>query len=129
MSWATPYTAATGDVITASEWNTSTDDLTFLYGDSSWTAPTMTNSWVNAGAAFMLIGRVVWMHGAITPGTAGAAAFTLPSGYRPSEVQHFVVPTGASANTWNEVVVDTTGTVTPSNATNCWLAGVSFPIV
>ena len=59
-------------------------------GDSSWTAPTLLNSWVNYGGAWDTAGYrkdgqgVVYLKGLVKSGTTSANLFVLPSGYRPA---------------------------------------------
>lgn len=55
----------------------------------AWTAPTLTNSWVNFNSGFTpagyrRIGDQIYLRGLISSGTVGAAAFTLPAGFRPA---------------------------------------------
>lgn len=74
--------------------------------DSTWTAATLLNSWVNEGsgsyfdAGYRKIDTTVRLRGAIKNGTAtnGTVLFTLPAGFRPSKIQNFHVinPTGAA---------------------------------
>jgi hypothetical protein len=130
MGWTTPTDRATGYVVSATDWNIVEDDLSFLYGDTGWTnVASFTNSW-GAGSpapAYMLIGRVVYLRGTLTAGTANTAAFTLPSGYRPSAAMTIAVASGSSG-TDNNLAFATSGTVTPvtSTTTSCVC---SFPIV
>ena len=59
------------------------------------TAPTLTNSWVNFGAPYNPAGYfkdpfgIVHLRGTIKSGTMSAAAFTLPVGYRPPNRERF----------------------------------------
>lgn len=130
MSWTAPVTQVTGYVVTASDWNVQVNDLLFLYGDSTWTAvATYTNSWAASGTTpgYILQGRTVYLRGAMTAGTAGDAAFTLPAGYRPTQASEFIVSVGST--TVNQVIVNTSGTVVPTNSTTVWLSGISFSVV
>lgn len=89
-------------------------------GDATWTAPTLTNSWVNYGGSATNAGYrkdasgIVWLRGAIKNGTNATSAFTLPVGYRPSSTQTFAVVganSGATANTLATVKTEPDGTV------------------
>jgi hypothetical protein len=100
-----------------------------------WTAVSFTNSWANksgdAAAAYYLdpFGRV-WLKGGIDTGTNSTSAFTLPTGYRPSERQIFTTSKIASSGTSGIVIVNTDGTVVPTigNTNGVSLAGMSFRI-
>ena len=61
----------------------------------------------------------------IRSGTIGTSAFTLPVGYIPSKTKFFAV---SSNQAFGEVIVLATGTVTPRQGTNVWVAldGVEF---
>lgn len=103
---------------------------------SDWTIPTLTNSWVVYSGAWL--GPMYWkddagvvhLAGLIKDGTIGAAAFTLPVGYRPR--QHAVV--GAISNnagtlTPSQVSINSaSGTVTLATGGNTWfsLSGICF---
>lgn len=98
--------------------------------DSAWTAvAAFTNSWTSSGTPprYIMMGGVVYLGGAMIAGTAGAAAFTLPVGYRPSQSILTLVSIGNA--TANLISVSTAGLVTPLNAANVWLSGISFPTV
>jgi hypothetical protein len=131
MPWTTPTDRTAGYVVTATDWNAGgQDDLSFLYGDTGWTTvTTFTNSWTaSPPAQYILIGRVVYLRGSITGGTAGTSAFTLPAAYRPTSAVNFTCVTG-TAGTPNTVTVGTTGNVVPTTSTNTGLSNISFPIV
>lgn len=97
--------------------------------------PAFQNSWVNrtgeAAAAFYKdpFDRV-WLKGGIDSGTTNQAAFTLPLGYRPSEKQHFPAHQIGSVVTDMMIIVNTDGTVVPTNGTSfgATLAGMSFRV-
>ena len=96
--------------------------------DSGWTAITsFSNSYSGGNSpAYRKINDVVYLRGRVSGGTAGATAFTLPEGYRPSI--DVVVPAqkfGTSELTY--VTVYTTGVVTP-NSDAAWLSSVIFPV-
>lgn len=104
---------------------------------TSWTAPTLTNSWVDflsgvAPTAYRRIGDVVELRGAIKSGTLAAAAFTLPVGYRPTGNEMFYVVAGPGGARL-DVVPDGQVTVRDyrSSGTNAMvtLSGVSFSTV
>ena len=88
-----------GDILTAANMSIISGDLTFLYGDSYWTAPTLGNGWVPSGGgtngvAFMKAGRFVYLRGVINGTTIGTVAFTLPAGYSPIAI----TPLATTAN-------------------------------
>jgi hypothetical protein len=133
MPWTDPSTHiyATGEVVTAATLNTFVEaNLMFLYGDTGWTnVSSFTNSWVSVSQpAYILIGRVVYLRGSIGSGTAGASAFTLPAGYRPTLAMSWTVNTNTPGAP-NTITIATSGTVTPSTSTNTSLAGITFPVV
>lgn len=107
------------------------DDLAF---DSGWIAVSaFTNSWTNYGfglpdAAYRKIGRTVYLRGHIKDGSAlETAAFTLPTGFRPSANEGIAV---SSANAFGRISVNTDGTVVPAvgNTGEFSLGGVSFTV-
>lgn len=82
----------------------------------------MTNGWgfFAEGVGFRKIGTRVYIRGGMSAGTAGVAAFTLPTGYRPS--QQCIFACWNDTNTVAEkITIATTGTVT--------LDGISFDTV
>lgn len=130
MPWTPPTDRATFYTPTAADWNIIEDNLSFLYGDAAWTnVAAFTNSWAAGGPApaYILIGRVVYLRGVMTAGTANTVAFTLPAGYRPSAAHNQLVTNGTG--TANLLTIGTTGTVTPLNSAIVWLSNVSFPVV
>ena len=62
---------------------------------SAWvTVSSFSNSWVAFGAGwstprYRKIGDIVYVQGMIKDGTSGLACFTLPVGFRPTEIQVF----------------------------------------
>ena len=66
--------------------------------------------------------------GYIGGGTAAAAAFTLPSGYRPTYNWEFAAP-AASSTTFIDVIIGTSGTVTPHVTSGGLSVCTVFPIV
>lgn len=70
----------------------------------SWTAPTLTNSWVDFGGSYQTaryrkrLDGVVEIDGMVKDGSAASATiFTLPSGYRPAAYQVFPVVSNSAA--------------------------------
>lgn len=133
-SWTALKTWVAGAVLPASDLNTYLrDNLTFLYGDTSWTAPTFTNSWVDFGgtcpaAGFRLVGTRVVLRGAIKSGTINTAAFTLPAGYRPTGSVTFAVNSNGS---YGAATITSAGVFTPAVGSNVAfnLDGISFDTI
>jgi hypothetical protein len=130
VAWSTPVIHATGDVVSASDWNVGSNDLSYLYGDTSWTSVSYTNSWVDYGIGFQPVvfrkfGTRVAVRGRMKSGTLSAAAFTLPSGYRPPTTCDFAV---ASNGAFGLIDVSSAGVVTPIGGSNTYycLDGVFF---
>lgn len=93
--------------------------------DTSWTAPTLLNSWINYGSSYQTAAYMkdrtgrVWLRGMIKNGTAttGTTILTLPSGYRPpAKVILQVISFNSSGGAYIEVL--TTGDCTINNASN-----------
>ncbi len=88
--------------------------------DSTWIAPTFTNSWVNYDLVYNQCGYYkdalgfVHLRGLVKNGSDGTSIFTLPSGYRPQYQELMAV---SSADHYGRVDVATTGTVVPSATT------------
>ena len=120
-------TFTAGQILLAAQMNTQA-------GDSGWIRVAggvgFQNSWYEFGTlqvSYRLIGQVVVLKGSIYAGTA-ATAFTLPSGYRPTQLMTFAVIDSTSA-TPKRLQIDSTGTVTPQTATDLQsLDGISFAI-
>jgi hypothetical protein len=131
MGWTTPTDRSTGYVVSATDWNVVEDNLTFLYGDTGWTTvASFSNSWgaTASAPAYILLGRIVYLRGAMTAGTANTTAFTLPAGYRPSLASSFMC--SQNGGTSGIIVnLSTTGAVQPLTSGLCWLVNVSFPVV
>ena len=97
---------------------------------TAWTAVTFQNSWVNYGSPYgnvmyRKVGDRVFLRGVMKNGTVGAAAFTLPVGFRPpAQVQH------QAAGTVEYVDIATDGVVAPFTGTNAAvvLDGCQFSI-
>jgi hypothetical protein len=102
-----------------------------VQGDATWTAATLTNSWVTFGGTFPTPGYRkdangrVYLRGVIKTGAVGTTAFTLPAGYRPPAKVGFS-PLNSTAGA--ELDVNADGTVVPSGGSNTYvgLDGVSF---
>ena len=118
MAWTTPVIHAVGDVLTASDWNISSNDLIYLYGDLSWTPVSYTNGWANVIACqFRKIGTRVVCKGAMGSGTINATAFTFPSGYRPTQNCDFIGFSNTSPPI-SHLAVSTAGVVNPVTGSN-----------
>ncbi len=131
MAWTTPITHATGDLSPASDWNTYIRDNTnFLYGDTAWTTVTVfTGTWAAGAQAprFSKIGNLVTMQGLVQSGTINTAAFTLPTGYRPSLLLTFAASANGAFGAWT---INTTGVVTPvTGATTAYSVACAFSVL
>lgn len=123
MSWTAPsgHVYVTGENVSAATLNTYVaNNLTFLYGDTAWTAPTYANSWVDFGGSlqtvgFRLVGTRVVMRGTMKSGTINATAFTLPTGYRPGAQVIFACNAN---NAFGQLFVTSAGAVTPFSGSN-----------
>lgn len=130
--WSTPVIHATGDVVSAGDWNINSDDLLYLDGTITipgWTnVASFTNSWTApGGASYILIANVVYLRGEIQSGTAGQSAFTLPSGYAPANTSWFTVSQGSGGTSVNTVEVTSAGLVIPTLSANTWLSQIAYP--
>ena len=111
-------TAATGTATTAAR----RDHVHAASGDTSWTAPTLLNSWTSGGSPEPPVqyrktsSGIVVVEGYLKTGTSGTAAWTFPVGYRPDGLLYIPVANGVVAFAY--VTVDTTGTVTPTTNTS-----------
>lgn len=94
-------------------------------GDSSWTAPILTNSWANYGSGLPDAGYrkdgagFVHFQGLVKSGSNNAAIFTLPSGYRPAA--NLIVYSGGNQGGTEQLVrlnIGTDGTVKVDSHTN-----------
>ncbi|MDE2106992.1 MAG: hypothetical protein KGL39_57830 [Patescibacteria group bacterium] len=96
--------------------------------DSGWITPAFTNGWTNgANVGYRKIGNRVFLRGNLGgPGTAGAAAFTLPSGFTPQFEAVFVGLTTSTSIV--EVSVGTAGAVLPAVAAAVWIDGMNFTV-
>lgn len=93
--------------------------------------PTFTNSWVNYGGSYETAGywkdqnNIVHLKGFIKNGTIGAAAFTLPVGYRPSAIASFSIVSNAAFGGLN-IASNGAVTVAIGNNANASLSGITF---
>jgi hypothetical protein len=92
-----------------------------------------TNSWNNYGGSFRgaqyrKVGDVVQLRGLIKSGTLGAAAFTLPVGYRPgaAELLGQAGSTTGSNNAFARVDVNSAGGIIPAGSTNDFVSLSGF---
>jgi hypothetical protein len=100
----------------------------FSTDDSGWIAvSSFTNSFVvGAAVAYRKLNGIVYLRGSVQSGTPANAAFTLPTGYRPSETSVFAIQQyGLTTN--NYITINTDGTVVPQTA-SAWLNNVVYPI-
>lgn len=121
MAWSTPPMFTTREHLVSADLNIIRDDLLFLRGDAAWTnVGSFSNSWVNYGlgtlsASYRLIGDRVLLRGAIKSGTVGSAAFTLPSGYRPTGT---IILPALSNGAIGRLDIDSSGNVIPGGASS-----------
>jgi hypothetical protein len=101
---------------------------------NDWVTPSLLNSWVYYGAPYNTPGfyrdaiGTVHLRGMIKNGTLAAAAFTLPSGYRPvAQELHPVVSNGAFGLI--TLLADGTVHMTTVNNTYVSLDGITFRAV
>lgn len=95
------------------------DDITDLFVDTGWIAPTLLNGWTSSSypvAYRRKGGNEVWLRGGASPGT-GSDIFILPVGFRPAYRVTAIVSTGTSESIKRLAVepdgrVVVTGTVT-----------------
>jgi hypothetical protein len=113
-------TFTAGSTLTAAQMNQ-------IGQDSDWiTVGTFTNSWVAGSRApqYRKVGTRVTIIGIIQSGTAGNAAFTLPSAYRPTS--NVVFPTCSNAGVSNTIQVGSDGKITPNGTSTTALDSISF---
>lgn len=102
----------------------------------TWTAPTLLNSWANAGGGGATAGYIkdvlgfVHLRGRISGGANSTVAFALPAGFRPGSVDFY--PAGGYDGTRavaGLIQIDTAGNVTvlfASTATQVGLGGITL---
>lgn len=90
-------------------------------GDTNWTAPAMSNSWVNFGAPYATVGYIldaagfVHLRGLIKSGTTNTTVFTLPAGYRPEAEAQFVGLCNGTTAAVGGIDVTSAGVVSVTN--------------
>lgn len=92
MSWTTPRTWASGDVVRANQLNTDiAENLRVADPRVDWIyVQTFLNGWTNYGstyppARYTKRAGIVYLSGLLKDGTIDQPMFSLPAGYRPSE--------------------------------------------
>lgn len=103
---------------------------------TTWTAPTLLNSWVNYDsptqqiAGYQKIGDRVYLRGLVKNGTVaeGTPIFTLPAGFRPPSFTVRIAIPANGAFAWLAITVD--GYVSLGGGSNAWvdLTGASFSV-
>lgn len=117
-------------------------DSVWLYRDNAhslvneaWTAPSLSNSWVNYDSTnwatvgyFIDANSIVHLRGLVKDGTLNAKLFTLPSGYRPPKSETFSVP--ISGGTGHIDVESDGDVIIGSDCSATWtsICGVTFRI-
>lgn len=109
--------------------------ITALSTNPEWIEPTLRNSWVPYGGAYVTPsyrrhsdGRV-FVRGTIKSGTTDTAAFILPVGFRPADTLIFSTRQATAAA---RVEVDASGNVVPKGITNNTLVsldGIAFDVL
>ena len=102
-----------------------------LSSGEAWTAPTLTNAWINFGgtlgtAAYRKDAMgFVHLKGVVKSGTIGSAIFELPVGYRPAGDTRFPV---VSNNAFGVCAISSAGSVVPTVGSNVSfsLDGITF---
>lgn len=95
-----------------------------LANPTTWTAVTFANSWVDFGTGnqvcqYRKVGDMVQVRGLMKSGTIGAAAFTLPAGFRPPATLIFA----SEANSLFSVInIDSAGVFTPLTGSNVYFS-------
>ena len=90
----------------------------------AWIVPTLLNGWVNFGGTISTAAYykdplgIVHLKGTIKSGTMGAAAFTLPVGYRPAEDSLYGASTSTASSAAGRVDVLANGNVIPQAGLN-----------
>ena len=131
MAWSAPRTWTPGELVTASLLNTELrDNELYLVGDAAWTAPALSNGWVNfAGGTqpvgYRKIGDVVHLRGCLKSGTVNTTVFTLPAGYRPLTAHIYAHVSNGALARWT---INTNGTVVLTAGSNVYatLDGIAF---
>jgi hypothetical protein len=88
MTWTTPRTWVSGELVTSANLNTHIrDDLTDLRSSSDWLTPVLLNGWTQgflSPVRYLRRGSWVYIKGQVTGGTFSVPCFTLIPGFRPS---------------------------------------------
>jgi len=101
---------------------------------SSWTTPTLLNSWTNNGGSYQTAGyrkdtnNVIHLRGQLTGGTTGSTVFTLPLGYSPPATQRYFC---SSTSGGCEISITSSGSVVATVAAGgnqIGLNGISFAL-
>jgi hypothetical protein len=97
----------------------------FSLEPTAWVAPSFSNGWANAAGVqavqYRRVGDEVQLRGVMASGTVGAAAFTLPAGFRPPATLYLAC---SSNNVYGQMTVTNAGVVTPTVGSNVWFAVV-----
>lgn len=101
---------------------------------AAWIAPTLINSWVNAGAPDETVGYLkdplgfVHLKGLIKTGTSGTVAFVLPAGYLPGARTNHSAINGALSGALVQIAVSGNVTVFSAGAAAnpIGLSGMTF---
>lgn len=101
--------------------------------EEAWTAPTLINSWSNHSVSYASAGYykdnvdVVHLRGLVKGGSVSSNIFVLPTGYRPSAREVFLVFCGVMMMT-GRIDVDSSGIVQFVSGSNDYvsLSGISF---
>jgi hypothetical protein len=135
MSWTVPKTWNVGDIGTAADLNAYVrDNSNFLYG-TPWQNPSAyENGWTAYSGQppqYRLSGTDLQLSGLLVPGTFGAVAFVLPTGFIPSAPCQLLVCTDAGGNGIGRLIFGTDGSVVPwsGGGGTAWFAlnGVRVP--
>lgn len=102
--------------------------------DTSWTAPSLLNNWVNHGEGYEIAGYMldgagfVHLKGLLKDGTINNDIFILPVGYRPSLDKRFPIISTVTTSPSHIRIFDDTGAVRASVGANTWLSldGITF---
>lgn len=105
--------------------------------DTGWTTVTYSNSWVDYGSGYSSVGyrkvgSRVFLRGAMKSGTVGSAAFTLPTGYRPTgNIGVAVYSNNGSGSVEAVLTITSAGVATPTFGSNVFFSvdNVSFDTV
>lgn len=100
---------------------------------TSWTAPSLLNSWANYGGAYNSAGYfkdslgIVHLRGLVKDGTIGQSIFTLPAGYRPTANEVLVTISNGAIG---RIDIAADGNVYATTGDNTWfsLDGVTFRV-